>query len=141
VRVFAGIQQRLDGFAPFGFRKPVPSLFDHKLLPNVVFGKTERRDRSAGFRCCFSLQAFQRIREQAKKEASADVKTPKAPAGRIRYLPPTELRALLEACSDGLRQIIALAVSTGIRRGEIINLRYLDVDMAVCNGTAVSDLD
>jgi integrase len=69
------------------------------------------------------------------------VKTPKAPAVRIRYLQPTEFRALLEACPDGLRQIIALAVSTGMRRGEIINLRYLDVDMALCDGTAVSDLD
>lgn len=59
-----------------------------------------------------------------------DVKAPKAPAGRVRYLQPTELRALLDACPDGLRQIVALAVSTGMRRGEIINLRYLDVDMA-----------
>jgi integrase len=59
-----------------------------------------------------------------------DVKAPKAPAGRVRYLQPTELRALLGACPEGLRQIVALAVSTGMRRGEIINLRYLDVDMA-----------
>lgn len=59
-----------------------------------------------------------------------DVKAPKAPAGRMRYLQPTELRALLEACPAGLRQIVALAVSTGMRRGEIMGLRYLDVDMA-----------
>jgi len=59
-----------------------------------------------------------------------DVKAPKAPAGRVRYLQPTELRALLEACPEGLRQIVALAVSTGMRRGEIIGLRYLDVDLA-----------
>ena len=57
------------------------------------------------------------------------VKTPKLPAGRVRYLQPTELRALLEACPDGLRQIVALAVSTGMRRGEVIGLRYLDVDI------------
>src|SRR5262245_43561631 len=57
------------------------------------------------------------------------VKPPKLPAGRMRYLQPTELRALLEACPDGLRQIVALAVSNGMRRGEIMNLRYLDVDL------------
>jgi Phage integrase family len=39
-------------------------------------------------------------------------------------------RALLEACLEGLRQIVALVVLTGMRRGEIINLRYLDVDLA-----------
>src|SRR5262245_36609235 len=58
-----------------------------------------------------------------------DVKAPKAPPGRVRYLQPTELRTLLEGCPDGLRQIVVLAVSTGMRRGEILNLRYLDVDM------------
>jgi integrase len=58
------------------------------------------------------------------------VKPPKLPAGRVRYLQPTELRALLEACPDGLRQIVALAVSTGMRRGEIMGLRYLDVDLS-----------
>jgi integrase len=58
------------------------------------------------------------------------LKAPKLPAGRIRYLQPTELKALLEGCRDGLREIVALAVSTGMRRGEIMGLRYLDVDMA-----------
>jgi integrase len=58
------------------------------------------------------------------------VKPPKMPAGRLRYLQPTELKALLEACPEGLRQIVALAVSTGMRRGEVVGLRYLDVDMA-----------
>ena len=58
------------------------------------------------------------------------VKAPKPPAGRVRYLQPTELRALLNACPEGLRQIVALAVSTGMRRGEILGLRYLDVDLA-----------
>jgi integrase len=56
------------------------------------------------------------------------VKVPKAPAGRIRYLQPTELRTLLETCPEWLRPIVALAVSTGMRRGEILGLRWLDVD-------------
>src|SRR5262245_15572306 len=43
------------------------------------------------------------------------VKGPKLPAGRMRYLQPGELKALLEACPEGLRQIVALAVSTGMR--------------------------
>ena len=57
------------------------------------------------------------------------IKAPKLPAGRMRYLQPTELRALLEACPAGLREIVALAVSTGMRRGEILSLRFLDVDL------------
>lgn len=58
------------------------------------------------------------------------VKPPKLPAGRVRYLQPTELRALLEASRDGLREIVALAVSTGMRRGEVLVLRFLDVDLS-----------
>ncbi len=56
------------------------------------------------------------------------VKAPKAPAGRVRYLQPRELRAVLEACPNWLRPIAGLAVSTGMRRGEILGLRWLDVD-------------
>jgi integrase len=57
------------------------------------------------------------------------VKSPKLPAGRVRYLQPTELRALIEASLDWLKPIVALAASTGMRRSEIVGLRWLDVDM------------
>src|SRR5579871_5478297 len=43
------------------------------------------------------------------------VKSPKAPAGRVRYLQPGELRAVLQACPEWLRPIAGLAVSTGMR--------------------------
>lgn len=56
------------------------------------------------------------------------VKAPKVPAGRVRYLHPGELRALLEACPDWLRPIVALLVATGMRRGEVLGLRWVDVD-------------
>src|SRR6185437_320961 len=52
------------------------------------------------------------------------VKSPKAPAGRVRYLQPGELRSVLEACPEWLRPIAGLAVSTGMRRGEILGLRW-----------------
>jgi integrase len=59
---------------------------------------------------------------------ASGVKGPRVPAGRVRYLQPTELRTLLEACPDWLRPIAGLAVATGMRRGEILALRWLDVD-------------
>ncbi len=57
------------------------------------------------------------------------VRPPKVPAGRVRYLQPGELRAVLESCPEWLRPIVALAVATGMRRGEILGLRWLDVDL------------
>jgi integrase len=57
------------------------------------------------------------------------VKPPRSAPGRVRYLQPTELRALLEAAPLWLRPIIALAASTGMRRSEILGLRWLDIDL------------
>jgi integrase len=57
------------------------------------------------------------------------VKSPRVPAGRIRYLQPTELRVLMEACPEWLRHFAMLAVCTGMRRGEVLGLRWLDVDI------------
>src|ERR1044072_3193679 len=57
------------------------------------------------------------------------VRPPKVPAGRVRYLQPTELRALLVACPEWLRAIVALAVTTGMRRGEILGVRRMDLDL------------
>ena len=57
------------------------------------------------------------------------IKPPKAPPGRVRYLQPTELRAVLATAPAWLRPIIALAVATGMRRSEILKLRWLDVDL------------
>lgn len=39
------------------------------------------------------------------------VKGPRVPAGRVRYLQPGELRAVLEACPEWLRPIAGLAVA------------------------------
>jgi len=60
------------------------------------------------------------------------LKPPRVPAGRVRYLQPTELRAVLEACPEWLRPIVALLVCTGMRRSEALNLRRLDVDRKGC---------
>jgi integrase len=61
---------------------------------------------------------------------SQGVKSPRVPAGRVRYLQPGELRAVLEASPEWLRPIVALAACTGMRRSELLGLRWLDVDLA-----------
>jgi integrase len=58
-------------------------------------------------------------------------KLPKQSEGRTRYLSPTEFKAALEAASDWMRAPMALAAFTGMRRGEILGLRWKDVDLDV----------
>src|ERR1700683_57475 len=56
------------------------------------------------------------------------VRPPKPPAGRVRYLQPTEVQLLLAACPAWLQPIMLLLLATGMRRGELLGLRWLDVD-------------
>jgi integrase len=59
---------------------------------------------------------------------ASGIKSPRVPAGRVRYLQAGEFRALLAKCPEWLRPVVGLAVATGMRRGEILGLRWLDVD-------------
>ena len=54
---------------------------------------------------------------------------PKAPEGRVRYLSPEELGKVLRACPEWLRPIAGLAVATGMRRGEMLKIRWEDVSI------------
>jgi integrase len=53
--------------------------------------------------------------------------------GRVRFLSDEERDCLLEACGNSrwpaLRTLVLLAISTGARRGELINLKWADVDL------------
>lgn len=58
---------------------------------------------------------------------------PKEPRGRVRFLSDDERVRLLEACKGTschyLYPVVVLALSTGMRHGEILNLRWSDVDL------------
>jgi integrase len=55
------------------------------------------------------------------------------PRGRVRYLDDTERANLLKACQElegsYLYLLVVLALSTGARHGELINLRWQNVDL------------
>jgi integrase len=59
---------------------------------------------------------------------------PREPAGRIRFLSDDERKALLAACerstSPNLYDAVVLALSTGMRFGELMGLRWRDMDLS-----------
>lgn len=48
---------------------------------------------------------------------------------RLRFLPSEECQALIKACDPHLRPIVITALNTGMRRGEILKLRWDQVDL------------
>jgi len=48
---------------------------------------------------------------------------------RLRYLSEDECQALIKACDAHLRPIVIMALNTGMRRGEILNLKWDQVDL------------
>ena len=61
------------------------------------------------------------------------VSKPKEPRGRVRFLADDERERILVACQTSrnkhLYAIIVLALATGARRGELLNMRWSDVDI------------
>ena len=64
-----------------------------------------------------------------EKNAAAKVKSLPEPKGRTRFLSVEEVTPLLKAASRHLRPILICALETGMRGGEILKLRWSDVDM------------
>jgi len=61
------------------------------------------------------------------------VRMPAQPQGRIRYLDDSERERLLLACqsskNEHLYGLVLCAISTGMRCGELLNVRYCDCDL------------
>lgn len=57
------------------------------------------------------------------------VKMLKGETKRLRYLTVEECQALIAACDSHIRPIIITALNTGMRKGEILNLKWDNVDL------------
>ena len=71
--------------------------------------------------------------EWVEKNPCTKLKKLREESGRTRFLTQDELSALLESCTKEadhpeLEVIVLIAVTTGMRRGEILNLRQSDID-------------
>ncbi len=79
--------------------------------------------------------------EWIEKHPLAKISKLSEPRGRIRFLSDDERERLLEACkasrSKHLYPIVVLALSTGARRGEILNLQWSDIELGKESGKLI----
>jgi len=62
------------------------------------------------------------------KNPTNKVKPFKENKHRLRYLNKEEIKALYNACAEHLKPIIIVTLNTGMRKGEILNLEWEQVD-------------
>ena len=65
---------------------------------------------------------------KVSENPATNVKLLRERGRRLRYLEAEEIEKLYDACSDDLKPIVAVAVNTGMRMGEILNLKWGDID-------------
>jgi integrase len=63
-----------------------------------------------------------------KESPARKVKPLNGGVNRLRYLMPDEVQRLISNCSDHLKPIVIVAVHTGMRKGELLSLRWDQVD-------------
>jgi integrase len=64
-----------------------------------------------------------------RRNVTDGIRRLKEPPGRIRYLTEEERGALVAACSPRLRHLVEIALETGLRKGELLSLRWDNVDL------------
>src|SRR5262249_6944388 len=64
-----------------------------------------------------------------RKNPGDGIRRLKEPPGRVRFLSDDERKALLGACSPRLRQIVEISLDSGLRKGELLSLRWENIDL------------
>jgi len=90
-----------------------------KVTPSTVNRETSCLDHMLNMAVEWEI-----LREKPFKK----IRKMKEPPGRIRYLTLEEIPRLLRECSARIRLIVFMALNTGMRKGELLALRWSDIN-------------
>ncbi|HGJ5881892.1 integrase [Arsenophonus sp.] len=77
------------------------------------------------------MKALFRVAEREWKwiDKALSLKVPQPKNKRIRWLEPHEAKRLVDECPEPLKSTVQFALATGLRRSNIINLEWQQIDM------------
>lgn len=106
-----------------------------RILPDLIEKyKEERRKKNQASTVNLELARLKTAFNHAidKGKASTNpvrkIKMCLVPASRCRFLSRDEARLLVEACDSVLRPMVVLALHTGMRKMEVLNLKWEHID-------------
>jgi integrase len=110
-----------------------------KLTTEMIARYEARRSAEvSAFTVCNELGCLRRVLNLGKRWGDLDtvpvITLPKKPKGRERFLSRDEITRLLEACDASanpyLGAMVRIAINTGMRRGELLTLRWEQVNLS-----------
>ena len=77
------------------------------------------------------MKALMRAAEREWKwiEKSPVIKVPQERNKRVRWLEPAEAQRLIDECPEPLKSTVEFALATGLRRSNIVDLKWQQIDM------------
>jgi integrase len=80
-----------------------------------------------------ALSFAMKERRLLQRNPVSDIRRKLEPRGRTRFLADEDRTRLLQACAEsawpGLQPLVLLAITTGARKGELIRLKWTDIDL------------
>lgn len=130
-RTAISYEQHLTRFIPFFGRYKLRQITP-EMVENFI-AELENQGLSAAT-CAKHLRTLKTIFNRAvewnylSRNPAQFIKPPRVIQKEVDYLTPAELQTLIDACLPEHKALIMTAVLTGMRRGELLGLRWPDID-------------
>jgi integrase len=117
------LKLRFDGLASKVSRSDLEGYLSQRLLTS---GPASYNRQLSLLRCLFKKAVEW---SYCRANPADGIRKMKEPPGRVRFLTDTEREKLLGECRGRLRQLVEIALDSGLRKGELLSLKWGDADL------------